>query len=163
MQTRYSVRWHNSKANRLTGMVAVLLGVLLLGGCKLPMPKATHSHPVANSVPSSPTAPPRNSSSGASSTGINVNPAADPYRGVLAACPQGAPAKTQADWYMPGYQHIGQRLCDGQWVTCGNSYPCAAPTPKDGSAVTTEYGYDAGSGQETGAESSYYHYYAPKH
>ena len=112
--------------------------------------------PPAPVVTTAPAAPVR-------TLGINVNPAADPYRGVLAACPQGEAAKTQADWYMPGYQHIGQRLCDGQWVTCGNSYPCAAPTPKDGSAVTTEYGYDAGSGQETGAESSYYHYYAPKH
>ena len=90
--------------------------------------------------------------------GINVNPAADPYRGVLAACPQGAPAKTQADWYMPGYQHIGQRLCDGQWVTCGNTYPCSTPTQKDGNPAW-ETGYGRGLGQP--GDSGGYDYYVP--
>lgn len=88
--------------------------------------------------------------------GITVDPNADPYRGVLAACPQGEPARTQPDWYMPGYRSIGLRLCDGQWVTCGNRYPCAEPTVKgDG---TTGYGYapDVGLGESGG-----YNYYAP--
>lgn len=92
--------------------------------------------------------------------GITANPQADAHRGVLSVCPQGEPPKTQPDWYMPGYQRIEQRLCDGQWVTCGNAYPCAAPTPKDGSSAN-EYGYEAGIQQGDGADS--YDYYAPKH
>ncbi|UJS26410.1 hypothetical protein [Thiothrix winogradskyi] len=63
-----------------------------------------------------------------------------PSLGVLSVCPPAAPAQTQPDWYLPGYQRIGQRRCDGQYVTCGNGYPCAAPTPKAGVAAW-EMGY----------------------
>lgn len=90
--------------------------------------------------------------------GITVDTNADPYRGVLAICQQGEPERTQPDWYMPGYRSIGMRLCDGEWVTCGNSYPCATPTPKDGTGSTIGYGDtpDAGLGDSGG-----YNYYAP--
>jgi hypothetical protein len=74
--------------------------------------------------------------------GITADPNPDMSRGVLATCPQGQPPKTQPDWYMPGYRRIGMRLCDGQWVTCGNGYPCAEPTPKDGGAGYANAGYD---------------------
>lgn len=74
--------------------------------------------------------------------GITVDLNPDISRGVLAACPQGEPLRTQPDWYMPGYRRIGMRLCDGQWVTCGNGYPCAEPTPKDGGAGYANAGYD---------------------
>ena len=77
--------------------------------------------------------------------------------GVLAACPQPPPEKTQPDWYMPGYRRIDMRLCDGQWVTCGNSYPCSTPTPKDGTPAW-ETGY--GQGLDQLGESGGYDYYA---
>ncbi|MDD5395007.1 MAG: hypothetical protein PHE17_18465 [Thiothrix sp.] len=101
--------------------------------------------------------------------GITADPNPDSSRGVLATCPQGEPPKTQPDWYMPGYHRIGLRLCDGQWVTCGNGYPCAQPTPKDGGA-----GYGDASGGYGGygdstapapltSEGGFDYYAYPKH
>ena len=95
--------------------------------------------------------------------GMTANPSTDASRGVLAVCPQGEPPKTQPDWYMPGYQRIEQRLCDRQWVTCGNAYPCAGPTPKGGELVETEYGDNVDTNTGTGMDSYYQYYAAPKH
>ncbi|MDQ5767925.1 hypothetical protein [Thiothrix subterranea] len=52
------------------------------------------------------------------------------------------PAVQAATWHLPGYRRIEARHGDGQYVTCGDTFPCADPTPKSGGGNgDTEYGY----------------------
>ena len=134
MQTRFSGHWPSS---------AAMLGLLMLPGCNLPklppLMGANAQQPQTSLQP----AARMNKSSGASLTEVAELglDAIVPSLGVLSVCPPAAPAQTQPDWYLPGYQRIGQRRCDGQYVTCGNGYPCAEPTPKAGLAAwDMEYG-----------------------
>lgn len=139
MHTRFSAPWSGSAAN-----LAAFLGLALLAGC--------NPHRLDASLTQF---PPRqqataNSLSGAFSSELpelpleGIAPLADkpPATGVLAACPPATPVLAQPEWHLPGYWRIEARRCDGQYVTCGDAYPCAEPTPKpDGGVGYTGYGY----------------------